>query len=771
MGKLLTAYRLIFAGILCLVLAVFGYQLQTSHWLQTDLHTLLPEEQHYSPIQLAADSQQEQQFNQRIIALVGHSEPARAFELAEKIAQDWQQSGLFEDFSAKTQPDLTALQREIALLKLATLPFVQRDQLLRQPESYFQQYAEQILNPFQQQNLLPLEQDWLGFGRFVLSQAQQQSQIQWHAETGMLYTVQQDKTWVLLNAKITNADFINPQQKLTALFEQNRQFITAQQGQWLNTGAALFAHASQQQAKQESAIMSTLGISLTLLLLLVVFRSLRILWLFLPIAMGMIAGITATISWFGQIHILTLVIGTSLLGVLIDFPLHWLTSSLFLRYWNANKAMAKLRMTFFVSLLVTLLGYVLLGFTALPILKQTALFSSVALVFSILTTFLYLPLCFQHHNKRSFLRNILQLDFSINLNPFLKKCFALIGVGFIVIGLHKSHWQDDIRQWVSMPRELIEQAQQIRQITGIDLGNQYLLISAENDEQLLQKDQRLTEKLQQFAQENQQIKFQSLSQWIMSKQQQAEFIQQLKNIPSESYRIFDEIGIPKEMISQSLKSLELHPLVSLQQALNTELGQGWKSLYLGELTQGKVASIIKVSGLNNQQMINALANNQDIYWQDKPAHLNQLFEQTRNQAAWLKLLSFGLAALLLWRMFGLKQSLKMLSIPLIAIVCTVAILGWLNITISLFAMFGLLLVSAISIDYTAYMQTAKEPLAIKHFTISLAALTTLISFTLLGLSSTPAVASFGLSVSIGVLVSLGIILKYAGALQCTIECN
>lgn len=92
--------------------------------------------------------------------------------------------------------------------------------------------------------------------------------------------------------------------------------------------------------------MGGLGISLTLLLYCWFFRSLRILLLFLPIAIGMVAAITATISCFGQIHILTLVIGTSLVGVLIDFPLHWLTSSLFLRQWNANKAMAKLRLTF-----------------------------------------------------------------------------------------------------------------------------------------------------------------------------------------------------------------------------------------------------------------------------------------------------------------------------------------------------------------------------------------------------------------------------------------
>ena len=146
--------------------------------------------------------------------------------------------------------------------------------------------------------------------------------------------------------------------------------------------------------------------------------------------------------------------------------------------------------------------------------------------------------------------------------------------------------------------------------------------------------------------------------------------------------------------------------------------------------------------------------------QDKRTHLNQAFQQTRDQAAWLKVLSFFLAGLLLWRLFGIKSAVKILSIPLMAIIATIAVFGWLNISIGLFTMFGLLLVSAIGIDYTAYMHSAKESLRNKRFAVLLAAITTIISFLLLGLSSTPAVAAFGLSVSIGVAINVLITFKW-----------
>ena len=57
-------------------------------------------------------------------------------------------------------------------------------------------------------------------------------------------------------------------------------------------------------------------------------------------------------------------------------------------------------------------------------------------------------------------------------------------------------------------------------------------------------------------------------------------------------------------------------------------------------------------------------------------------------------------------------------------------------------MFGLLLVSAIGIDYAVYMKTVHEEPSHKRITLTLAACTTLISFLLLAISSTPAVATF-----------------------------
>ncbi len=560
-----TALSVLYALFLTATLLLFGYAVKKGAWLETDLRALLPQEQGWTAVQVRADEQQEARLNQQVISLVGHSSPQKAFQLAEQTAQQWQKIGLFARVDAKTQPDLDALRAEIARLRLATLPPSIRYQLLHAPQNYFQHYAEQIMNPFAQTNLLPLDQDWLGFGRFVLPQAQRLARF--YCPSG----VKTDRTFLRYRVNLGNVRHLA----------------------------------------------------------------------FLP--------------------------------------------ALFRRYQNKPRT----------------------------------------------------------PNPK--VRWILDAFFTRRMGAVS----ILLGGIFIGVGLYRSEWRDDIRQWVSMPQAMLDEAKQIGDLTGVELGNRYFLVLADNDDALLEKERALTAKL-----DEQHIPYRALSQWIMSEAQQRQFAAELNaTLKPQNYAILDEIGVPSEKLQQALRELNAQSPLSLQQALQSTIGQAWLPLYLGKLAENQVAGIVQVSGHSAVSLAH-LANQQDIFWQDKRAHLNQAFQQTRDQAAWLKMLSFVFAGVLLWPLFGVKRTFTMLLPPLCAIVITVAIFGWFGLPISLFTMFGLLLVSAIGIDYTAYMQTANEPLYGKYIAVLLAAMTTLISFVLLGLSSTPAVASFGLSVSLGVLLSV-----------------
>jgi predicted exporter len=127
----------------------------------------------------------------------------------------------------------------------------------------------------------------------------------------------------------------------------------------------------------------------------------------------------------------------------------------------------------------------------------------------------------------------------------------------------------------------------------------------------------------------------------------------------------------------------------------------------------------------------------------------------------LKLASCVLIVLVLILPFGLGGALRIVSLPLLAALCSLASLGWLGQPLTLFSLFGLLLVTAISVDYAILMREQIGGAAASLLGTLLAAVTTWLSFGLLAVSSTPAVSNFGLSVSLGLAYSF-ILAPWAG---------
>jgi len=119
----------------------------------------------------------------------------------------------------------------------------------------------------------------------------------------------------------------------------------------------------------------------------------------------------------------------------------------------------------------------------------------------------------------------------------------------------------------------------------------------------------------------------------------------------------------------------------------------------------------------------------------------------------LKLASCIVLVLLLWFAFGLRGALRAVTLPLLATCAALACLGWLGQPLSLFGLFGLLLVSAIGVDYAILLYERVGGAAVSLLGTLLAALTAWLSFGLLALSQTPAVSHFGVTVSLGLLFS------------------
>ena len=748
--------------VLTALLAVFlVYTVSTQNWLQTDLTALLPSEQQPDALLTAADKAGEAQLNTQVVLLAGSKDAETAFQTASQIAGVWRKSGVFEQVDSSVTPDLDKVRTDMRKLGLAVLPREEARLLYEQPQAYFQARAEAAANPFAAPSPLPLEQDWLGFGRFAAGKANPQSRLQWDMDNGMLFAEDNGKTWVFLRGRLAGGDNFSGNDALLPLMAQSRRIAADNGAETLTAGGALFAAVSKAAAEKESRLMSAVGLGLTFALLLWVFRSGRVFWLTLPLAAGMLTGLAAALLVFGEVHILTIVIGTSLVGMLVDFPLHWLAPSVFgpseKTIWQAEPAMKHVLPSFAVSLAITVLGYALLWFTPLPVLRQTAVFSGFALFGAFGATVLWLPLLFRRYRARTVPFAMLTERLhalSGRLKARLhKRGWLVVGGILLAVGLWRSDWRDDIRQWVNMPSEMLAEVQRIGQLSGADFGGKYLVTEAPSEDALLMKTAELGRALQPLVAQGKLGGFQSPDQFVMPAAEQQKLQNRLRELAKlpESWQAMRDIGIPRKTVRDALLQAADAPPLTLSDGLNTDLAEAWRPLYLGEVEQGRFAAIVRISGMTDETAVRAAAQSvSGVHWADKRAHLNELFHHTRNQAAWLKLASYALAWFLLWRMFGMKRGSKILAVPLAAAVCTVAVLGWAGIPVSLFAMFGLLLVSAIGVDYAVYAVTAKHSAPARLGGMLLAAATTAISFALLALSGTPAVAAFGITVTVGV---------------------
>lgn len=768
--------RRLFTAAFFLLAAFLAYSFAAKQPLQTDLAALLPAEQQPDALLVAADKAGEAQLNGQIVMLTGSANAETAFQAAAEIAGKWRESGVFAEVDSSVMPDLDSVRADMQRLAQATLPQEQARLLFQEPKRYFQTRAEDAANPFAAVSPLSLEQDWLGFGRFVAAKANPQSRLQWNSDNGMLFTESDGKTWVWLRGKLAADTRFAGNGTLLPLIRDSRAIAQKHGAETLAAGGALFAAASKTAAEAESKAMSITGTLATFALLLWVFRSARVFWLVLPLAAGMLTGLAAALAVFGEVHILTIVIGTSLVGMLVDFPLHWLAPSVFganrlsddlSAKWSSESAMKHVLPSFAISLMITVLGYALLWFTPLAVLRQTAVFSGFALLGAFGATVLWLPPLFRRYQAKTvpfavLTERLLKLQRRLNARLRKRGWLALGGI-FLAVGLWRSDWHDDIRQWVNMPSEMLAQVQRIGELSGTDFGGRYIVAEAASEDALLAKNAELARALQPLVAQGKLGGFQSLDQFVAPVSEQEKLQNRLRELAGqpENWQPLADIGIPRQTIHDALIQAADTPPLTLSGSLKTQLAQAWQPLYLGEVAHGRYAAVVRLNGVTDEAAVRAAA--LDIagtHWADKRAHLNALFHHTRNQAAWLKLASYALAWLLLWRLFGAKRGSKILAVPLAAAVCTVAALGWLGIPVSLFAMFGLLLVSAIGVDYAVYAVTAKHTAAARLGGMLLAAATTALSFALLAFSSTPAVAAFGLTVTIGV----GFNLWLAGAL-------
>jgi len=743
-----------------LVICILGSQALTKDWLETGFLALLPTSEQQPEIAKAV-RQHNELLNRKMIWLAGAATSAEAINHAQKLKSRLEQSRLFNKVVLEVpKQHYTEQYQKLFPYRYQLLDEQARKTLAEKPDDLIKQNLEILNSPIGQMQAADLERDpSLLFSRYFSAQ----NPIKLNLEQGIVVLSDRHRFWALLLTDLQDERLqLDKLETLSGMVDSANEQIKTAGGELLVSGMPLFTAHGAESAKQE---ISTVGIGSSLgivMLLWVTFRSVRPLLLSgIAIGSGLLAALVVCVLFFGKIHILTLVFGASLIGVADDYAQHFLCDSFGEKDWSPRKGLKFILPGLSLGLLSNLLSYAGLGFSPFPGLQEVALFSAMGLLVAWLTVVLLFPLLltgftFDHQPGILKLTTYWEQHWPLWVNKN-RRWLGLVLSVFIAGGLWMLTPQDDVRLLQSPPAELLRTADRIRQLLPISPENQFFLVSGKDQADWHQNEQTLLKRLEILKQQKALTAYAGLSNYWPDESQQQQNYQLLKyqwygSGLLERYMI--DLGFDKAAVQAELKQFAEaeHNTLALPEWLETA-DETKQQLWLG-CDSEHCQSTVTLTGISDMDALAALQDLPSVVWVDQVESISSLFARYRIRATGLLAIAFCLASLGLGYKFGWRNGATIMSVPVMALAVSLAMLGWFDQLFSLFNLFALLLVLGIGVDYGLFFFMAGDRRVSTSLGVTLSAVTTLLAFGLLAISSTEIVHAFGFTVTAGIVTAL-----------------
>ncbi|WP_122097346.1 MMPL family transporter [Rahnella sp. Larv3_ips] len=583
--------------------------------------------------------------------------------------------------------------------------------------------------------------------------AQQQNSSGMTLDQGWLMARdKQGRSWYLVHGelKASSYDITTGRQTVASLNAVKQAFETRWPGaKVLARGTIFYSNYASQQAEHDLSTIGAASVIGVFVLILVMFRSvLPLLLSLLSIAIGALSGTVFTLWVFGEIHIMTLVLSTSIVGISADYTLYFLTERRV--HGDTTTPLDSLKKLFpalSMALLTTVAAYLMLLIAPFPGLQQLAVFAAAGLSAACITVMCWYP----YLSKR----------LPVGPTPGLALIFrwllawrsqkaVRIGLPVLILlvaagGIAQLKINDDIADLQSLPAALQQQEQQIAALTGQTNDQKWLVVYGENAEQTLQRLEALRPKLAQAKTGGVIDGYRMLG--LPSQALQQRDLTLLRQRAPQIVAQLEQAGI-------RVSVPDLRPqTVDVPMWLNSVISQGWRLLWLS-LPDGSSATLIPVSGVHDSAAMAALADSSPgAGWIDRKTEFSDLFSQYRVYLTGLLALAVAVIAVMyLWR-FRLPHGLICLVPTVLSLATGIAALGYSGHNLNLFSLLALILVLGIGINYTLFFTNPRGTPTTSMFAIFMAVVTTLLTFGMLVFSATQAISSFGIVLSFGILTA------------------
>ena len=727
MKKIATILAFIFV-----FLASLGYSLASLKNVQTDIFSLINFKD-AKEAKVLKEVQYEMASN--FLVLVNSK------ELAKNVQSLALKSSLFKSFEANIDVNLNDIKSDINRSKIALLSRGDLELLKNDKNAFFKKRAEEIFNSFSFR-LLNVNDDF-----FSLSSgfSAKNGNVSLNLADLMLEVKDGKKSFFLLKGELkkgaSSEGLINFYNELEALkVGQNELFVHS---------SALYQAFSKQKNESESLYMSAVSLGLTAIFLILAFRNLRIFYMIFIATFGFSVAFAGTLLCLGELNILTILISTSLIGLMFDYVLHWLSKN----EGEVIKAgsIKNMLKIFLLGLFITLSGYLAFTFSDLRLLKEVALFSAFALVAAFLASYFFMPLVFEgvkfYRSKLfdGFLTKFCKLSSIVARHlgvKFLAVLLILLAIflGFDLKNLSKS---ENVKDYSNMPKSLLVDSSYILSLTG---NNQNTMIVIRSSDNILGDEKSL---LAELKKRNLIKDESSLSDMFLSKSEQGELKEAFKKALDDEqiYVIYEKFGFNKDEIRDEILKILGEKELGVSEILALKSMKDFKKFMLDEN-----ASVAYASGFVKGAASDEVLERHKAFSLNFADSLNESLTQAKELALKLKIAALVIAFLLLWVYFSALISALVMGVIIFGVLFTLFIFAIFGVNLSIFGVFGLILASAVGIDYMIF--ALNESLSEKEriYGIFCAFITSFISFFTLSFSQTAALSVFGLSVSLCILI-------------------
>lgn len=733
----------------------------------TDIMALLPVQER-DPVLQASFSHMVDAAQQRLIVLVGAADWQDAVRAADAYSAVLAaRKDIFEatPVGEQTQSDWLSLFQQH---RLTLLTAQQEAQLREQPPQFWLDAAlAKLYAPFGGPKLGAWQDDPFGLFSGWVQERAQETPVR--PRDGHLFVANGARQYVLLPMTLkVPALSMTAQETVLPLLRQAGDAArkAAPEVELIQAGVILHAANASGQASAEA---STIGIGSLLgiiVLMWFVFHSFKpISLILLSIGIGFLGALSVCWMLFGHIHLMTLVFGASLIGVAQDYGIYFLCNRLAADEKTDSTALLKrLLPGLGLTLLAAVIGYMGLGLTPFPGLRQMAVFSALGLVFAWLTVVFWFPLLIGSRTLKSgglvrVYGAALQRWPLLRLNraTLVAAVLFVLAAGF---GISRLGANDDIRLLQNPSRHLIDDQIKLSKLLDAPTPVQYFLVRGDSAETVLQREEQLKARLDALIAAKRISGYQAMSNWVPSARTQATrralVEEKLLAAGGPLQGVAAQAGEDAQWIAATRAGLlaAAAPL-TLDAFLASPASEPWRHLWLGESKDAggtAYASIVALRGLSNAsapQVLMAAEGLDGVQWVDKVAEISSVLGRYRAYMSWVVAAAYLVVFALLFRRYR-GRTWRVLAPTALASLATLALLGYGGQHLQLFHVLALMLLLGVGVDYGIFMQ--EHPDRRDHtpwLAVGMSAANTILSFGLLGLSSTPALQAFGLTMLLG----------------------